>query len=58
VNNPHGDIWSEEELEQVVRSCAGLPASEARDRILAAAQRFGDGAEPSDDLTLTVFRCL
>jgi sigma-B regulation protein RsbU (phosphoserine phosphatase) len=58
VNNPAGDIWNEEELEQVVRSCAGLSAREARDRILAAAQRFGDGAEPSDDLTLTVFRCI
>ena len=58
VNNPHGDIWSEEELEQVVRSCAGLPACEARERILGAAQGFSDGAEPSDDLTLTVFRCI
>jgi sigma-B regulation protein RsbU (phosphoserine phosphatase) len=58
VNNPVGDIWNEEELEQVVRSCAGLSAREARARILDAAQRFGDGADPADDLTLTVFRCI
>ena len=58
VNNPAGDIWNEEELEQVVRSCAGLSARESRERILDAAARFGGGADPADDLTLTVFRCI
>jgi sigma-B regulation protein RsbU (phosphoserine phosphatase) len=56
VNNPAGDIWNEEELEQVVASCAGLSAAEAHRRILGAAQGFADGAEPSDDITLAVYR--
>ncbi|MDR3718164.1 MAG: SpoIIE family protein phosphatase [Bryobacteraceae bacterium] len=56
VNNPAGDIWNEEELEQVVASCAGLPAGEAHRRILGAAQSFADGAEPSDDITLAVYQ--
>jgi len=58
ANNPAGELWNEDELEQVVRSCAGLPAPQARDRILDAANRFGDGADPADDMTLTVFRCI
>jgi sigma-B regulation protein RsbU (phosphoserine phosphatase) len=56
VNNPAGDIWNEEELEQVVASCAGLSAGEAHRRILGAAESFADGAEPSDDITLAVYR--
>lgn len=56
VNNPDGDIWNEDELEQVVASCAGLSADEARRRILDAVQSFADGAEPSDDITLVVYR--
>jgi len=56
VNNPAGDIWNEEELEQVVGSCAGLSARGAHQRILGAVRGFADGAEPSDDITLTVYR--
>jgi phosphoserine phosphatase RsbU/P len=56
VNNPAGDIWSEEELEQVVVSCAGLSARDAHQKILGAVRGFADGAEPSDDITLAVFR--
>ncbi len=58
ANNPAGELWNEDELAQVVRSCAGLPAPQARDRILDAANRFADGADPADDMTLTVFRCI
>jgi sigma-B regulation protein RsbU (phosphoserine phosphatase) len=56
VNNPAGDLWNEEDLEKVVASCAGLPAGEAHAKILAAVQSFADGAEPSDDITLAVYR--
>jgi len=56
VNNPAGDIWNEDELEQVVGSCAGLSARGAHQRILGAVRGFADGAEPSDDITLTVYR--
>ncbi len=56
VNNPVGDIWNEEELEQVVAACAGLSACEAHAKILDAVRRFADGAEPSDDITLAVYR--
>lgn len=56
VNNPEEDIWNEEELEQVVAACAGLSAGEAHGRILSAVRRFAAGAEPSDDITLAVYR--
>jgi len=56
VSNPAGDIWNEEELEKVVVSCAGLPARDAHQRILRAVRSFADGAEPSDDITLAVYR--
>jgi sigma-B regulation protein RsbU (phosphoserine phosphatase) len=56
ANNPAEDIWNEEELEQVVVSCAGLSARDAHQRILRAVRSFADGAEPSDDITLAVYR--
>ena len=56
VNNPAGDIWNEDELEQVVASCAGLSAGDAHRKILGAVQSFADGAEPADDITLAVYR--
>jgi len=58
VNNPHGDIWNEEALEATTAACAGCSASEAHRRIMGAAQDFAAGAEPSDDVTLAVYRAL
>ena len=56
VNDPSGEIWNEEELETVVGTCAGLSAHEAHGRILDAVKTFANAAEPSDDITLAVYR--
>ena len=40
MNSRAGDIWNEDELEQVVAACAGLSACEAHRRIFDAAESF------------------
>lgn len=53
----HGDEeWGEERLIETVKQCAGLDARQILDRIFVAADKFVDGANQHDDMTLVILR--
>jgi sigma-B regulation protein RsbU (phosphoserine phosphatase) len=56
--NARDEEWGEERLIEFSKTCFGLPASEATDRIMAAAEAFAAGASQHDDMTLVVLRIL
>jgi sigma-B regulation protein RsbU (phosphoserine phosphatase) len=56
VNNPAGEIWTDEDLQREAAACAGFSALEAHQRIFGAVESFANGAEASDDITLAVYR--
>jgi sigma-B regulation protein RsbU (phosphoserine phosphatase) len=56
--NAREDEWGEERLIEFSKTCFGLPALEATDRIMAAAEAFAAGAAQHDDMTLVVLRIL
>jgi phosphoserine phosphatase RsbU/P len=50
--------WGEKRLMNAVSSCDGLPAKDAIQRIIQAADAFASGAPQSDDMTLVILRVL
>jgi phosphoserine phosphatase RsbU/P len=56
--NNDNEEWGEERLIELAKTCAGLPAVEAMNRIMAAAQTFAGGAPQYDDMTVVVLRVL
>jgi sigma-B regulation protein RsbU (phosphoserine phosphatase) len=56
--NARDEDWGEERLIEYSKTCFGLPALEATDRIMAAAEAFAAGASQHDDMTLVVLRIL
>lgn len=52
--NPRNELFGEDRLKEAVEQCGGLSAASAQARILEAVDRFTDGAEPHDDLTIMV----
>jgi sigma-B regulation protein RsbU (phosphoserine phosphatase) len=54
--NPAGEMWDEEQLEKIVRGCVGLPAAEMVQKVVAAVDTFANGAEQSDDITVSVMK--
>ncbi len=50
--------WGEERLIELAKTCYGLPAVEAMNRIMTAAQSFAAGAPQHDDMTVVVLRVL
>jgi sigma-B regulation protein RsbU (phosphoserine phosphatase) len=48
------EIWDESHVERVLRDSASLPSAEIIERLVAAVDAFADGAEQSDDITVTV----
>lgn len=54
AENPQGEFFGEERLNEVVKSCRGLSANQVLDRITNAVEVFCDGAPPFDDLTIVV----
>ena len=53
-----GELFGEDRLNAVVRSCAGLPAVQVLERIKAETLAFCDGAPQSDDITIMVVKVL
>jgi len=51
-----GEMIGEERVAEVLRECADLDAGAMRDRVIAAADEFANGAEQSDDMTVVVLR--
>ena len=54
--NSEDEEWGEERLIDVAKGCAGMPAMEAMNSIMSAAQTFAAGAPQHDDMTLVVVR--
>jgi sigma-B regulation protein RsbU (phosphoserine phosphatase) len=54
--NEQEEMWDEKELEKIVRSCSALPAAEIIQQVVAAVDRFANGAEQSDDITVSVMK--
>jgi hypothetical protein len=56
--NPRQEQYGEDRLQSVVARAAGLDAAELAQAILDDVEIFKAGADPHDDLTLVVLRCL
>jgi sigma-B regulation protein RsbU (phosphoserine phosphatase) len=56
--NNDNEEWGEERLIDLAKTCDGLPAAEAMNRMMAAAQTFAAGAPQYDDMTVVVLRVL
>lgn len=52
--NRSGDMWGEERLESLLRSCARMTSAEIVSRILDEVSDFADGEPQRDDVTLVV----
>ena len=52
--NENDEIWDEAQLLEVVRSCSGLPAKQMIEQVVLAVNKYANGAEQSDDITVTV----
>ncbi len=56
--NPRQEQYGEDRLQSIVARAAGLDAPELAQAILDDVEVFKAGADPHDDLTLVVLRCL
>jgi sigma-B regulation protein RsbU (phosphoserine phosphatase) len=54
--NPDQDMLADGTEEELLRQYAGLPAAEVARKVVEAVDRFANGAEQSDDITITVLR--
>jgi sigma-B regulation protein RsbU (phosphoserine phosphatase) len=54
--NHQDEMWDDAALERVLRCNASLPALQIIERVVAAVDKFADGAEQSDDITVTVLK--
>jgi sigma-B regulation protein RsbU (phosphoserine phosphatase) len=54
--NDRGEIWDEAQLPDIVRRYAAMPAAEMITRIVCEVDTFANGAEPSDDITVSVMK--
>lgn len=56
--NPLEEEWGEDAMLEELKRLTDKPASEILSRIVAAADRFADGAKQHDDMTMIVVRLL
>jgi phosphoserine phosphatase RsbU/P len=56
--NSDDEEWGEERLIELAKTCTGMPAIEAMNCIVAAAQSFATGAPQHDDMTEVVLRVI
>jgi sigma-B regulation protein RsbU (phosphoserine phosphatase) len=54
--NPNDDMWEDADLEKVLRANTSLSATEVIQRVMTAVDEFANGAEQSDDITVSVMR--
>jgi sigma-B regulation protein RsbU (phosphoserine phosphatase) len=54
--NPKEEEWGEEAVLAELKTIDGLPCKEILEHIVAAADRFADGAKQHDDMTMIVLR--
>ncbi len=56
VKNPMQEFWDESTIESVLRKNAGCELSGLTDELVQAADKWADGAEQHDDMTLVAVR--
>lgn len=56
--NSDDEEWGEERLIELAKTCTGMPAIEAMNCIVTAAQSFAAGAPQHDDMTVVVLRVI
>jgi sigma-B regulation protein RsbU (phosphoserine phosphatase) len=56
--NAKGEMWSESEVEKIVRTCRGLTPQKMIDLLIQATDQFAGEAEQADDMTLVAIRVL
>lgn len=56
--NSDDEEWGEERLIELAKTCTGIPAIEAVNCIVTAAQRFAAGAPQHDDMTVVILRVI
>lgn len=54
--NPREEEWGEDSLLEEMKKLDGIPPRAVLDRIVAAADKFADGAKQHDDMTMIVVR--
>ena len=56
ATNPAGDLWQDAGVEQALAEFGRAPLAELPELLTAAADRFADGAEQHDDMTVAALR--
>jgi sigma-B regulation protein RsbU (phosphoserine phosphatase) len=54
AENPQGEMWGQQRLEELLRCCTGKTAAEVIERILEEVWAFAKGQRQRDDMTLVV----
>ena len=54
AENHHGQLWGEEKLESLLRSCSGATSEQIIECILKEVSVFANGQPQRDDMTLVV----
>jgi len=54
--NTSGELWGQERLERLLRSCSRMAPNEIVERILAEVSEFANGEPQRDDVTLVVMK--
>ncbi len=49
-------MWDEADLPKVVRNCSTLPPGKIIEQVVLSVDTFANGAEQSDDITVTVMK--
>jgi serine phosphatase RsbU (regulator of sigma subunit) len=54
AQNCHGQLWREDKLESLLRSCSGTTSEQVIECILEEVSAFANGQPQRDDMTLVV----
>jgi sigma-B regulation protein RsbU (phosphoserine phosphatase) len=54
--NVEGELWGEEEVQNLLSSSSAVPCQNLVSRLAAAADAFAAGTEQADDMTIVAFR--
>jgi phosphoserine phosphatase RsbU/P len=54
AENAHGELWGEQRLESLLRSCRGETPEQIIQRILGEVSEYANGQPQRDDVTLVV----
>ena len=56
AQDPAGEVFGEDRLLAILGECGGKSASAVMNEVVCAVERFTEGSNPYDDLTLVVAR--